>query len=191
MGQVLNEKSDHVLANMEQLGAQTVRELISSGLWPANYNALAKEWLCQKNGEERERKEAHGNAQTQRDAKEPEGIAADSKSQDPVARAPDELVPSAREAVLDAGRLAEDANRRAEDADKRAEAANVMALNAKNLAWTAATLAEQNAGSAKTTKRVAMAALVVALIAIAIPIASLFIQWPPALETLIYIMWHR
>jgi hypothetical protein len=166
MGRVLNEKADHVLANMELLGAQTVRDMISSGRWPANYDALAKEWLRQKDVEEREHKNADG------------------ESQMLLARESNELAHSAREAALDA-------NKRADDAGKRSEGATAMARNAKNIAFAAATSAEQSAGSAKTTKRIAIVALIAALIAIAIPIATLFIRWPPALEALISIMWQR
>lgn len=39
------ENAERVLARMEQLGAETVRDMISSGRWPANYRALALEWL--------------------------------------------------------------------------------------------------------------------------------------------------
>lgn len=38
-------EQERVLARMEQLGAQTVRDMISSGQWPADYHALAQEWL--------------------------------------------------------------------------------------------------------------------------------------------------
>ena len=55
----MNDKAEHVLAHMEQLGAQAVRDMVSSGRWPANYDALAKEWLQQKDTEERARKDVH------------------------------------------------------------------------------------------------------------------------------------
>ena len=55
----------------------------------------------------------------------------------------------------------------------------------------AASSVEENAGAARTAKRIALTALVAALIAIAIPIAALFIRWPPALQTLLNIMWQR
>ncbi len=170
MGRPLNEKSDHVLANMEQLGAETVRDLISSGRWPANYDALAREWLHQKDLEEGNRKEAPGEAQTRSDTKERQHKDADGEAQMPLAQRSNEVAYSAREA---------------------AEGANVTARNAKNIAFAAASLVEQSASTAKTAKRIAIAALVAALIAIAIPIATLFIRWPPALQTLLYIMWQK
>ena len=172
-----------MLANMEQLGAQTVRDLISSGRWPANYNALAKEWLDQKEMEDGDC-QAHGDAQPCRDTEKTQHNDADSEPQMLLARASDERAHSNREAALDASKRAEDANKRAEDA-------NLIARNAKNIAWTAATLVEQNSETAKITKRIAIAALVAALIAIAVPVATLFIRWPPAIETLLYIMWRR
>ena len=191
MGRALNQKADHVLANMEQLGAQTVRDLISSGRWPANYNALAEQWLDQKDMEDGDC-QAHSAAQNCKDTEKTEREDADNDSQMLLARTSDEIAHSAWEAALDASKRAEDANKRAEDAaDKRSVDANLIARNAKNIAWTAATLAEQNSETAKTTKRIAIAALVVALIAISIPIATLFIRWPPAIETLLYIMWRR
>ena len=197
MGRALNQKADHVLANMEQLGAQTVRDLISSGRWPANYNTLARKWLYQKDMEDGDC-QAHSDAQTYKDTEKTEREEADCESQILLAGASDELAHSAREAALEASKRAEeaskraeDANKRAMDADKRAEDANHIARNAKNIAWTAATLVEQNSGSAKTTKWIAIAALVAALIAIAIPIATLFVRWPPAIETLLYIIWRR
>ena len=201
----MNENAEHVLANIEQLGVQIVRDMIWSGRWPANYDALAKEWLRQKDVEQLERNEAYSETQTQEDTKEPERKDADSESQMLLALASNELAHSARGAALDANKRAEDAskraetanmraddaNKRAEDANKRSQGANVIARNAKNIAWAAATSVEQSAGTAKTTKRIAIAALVAALIAIAIPIATLFIRWPPALEALISIMWQR
>src|SRR5215510_8693946 len=54
------ENTERVLARMENLGAETVREMISSGRWPANYRALAREWLRSKDAE---RHEAHQEAQ--------------------------------------------------------------------------------------------------------------------------------
>lgn len=48
-----------VLARMEQLGVETVREMISSGHWPANYRALATSWLLLKDVEETGRKPEH------------------------------------------------------------------------------------------------------------------------------------
>ncbi|HEY1876873.1 MAG TPA: hypothetical protein VGG66_05360, partial [Rhizomicrobium sp.] len=92
----MNENAEHVLANIEQLGVKIVREMIWSGRWPANYDALAREWLHQKDVEERERKEAHSEAQTQKDAKESERIDADSESQMLLALASNELAHSAR-----------------------------------------------------------------------------------------------
>jgi hypothetical protein len=187
----LSEKADHVLANMEQLGAQTVRELISSGRWPANYSALAKEWLHQKDMEEGDRKEAHSEAPTLGGTKEREFKDADGEAPMFLVRRSNEVAHSAREAALFANKRAEDANKHAEDADKRAESANAIARQAKNIACAAATSVDQSASAAKTAKRIAIAALVAALIAIAIPIAVLFIRWPPALQTLLNIMWQR
>jgi uncharacterized protein len=48
--------TEDVFAKMEQLGAETVREMISSGHWPANYRALATSWLRLRGVEEFERK---------------------------------------------------------------------------------------------------------------------------------------
>ena len=171
-----------MLANMEQLGAEAVRELISSGLWPANYDALAKEWLRQKDMEEGGRKAANGEARTRSDTKERSDQ--DGEAQMLLARRSNEVALSARDA-------AEGANKRAEGADKRAEGADAMAREAKNIACAAATSVEENAGTARTAKGIAIAALVAALVAIAIPIAALFIRWPPALQTLLNIMWQR
>jgi hypothetical protein len=169
-----NENAEHVLANIEKLGVQNVRNMVWSGRWPANYDALAKEWLRQKDAEERERKEAHGEAQIQKDTKKPEREDADGEPKMSLARKCIELAHSTRDAAL--------------EANKRALDANTMAREAKNIAWSAAASVER---SAKTTKRIAIAALVAALIAIAIPIVALFIRWPPALEALISIMWQR
>jgi hypothetical protein len=55
----MNEKATDVLAKMDQLGVQAVRDMVLSGQWPANYSALAAAWLHQKDSEERERKDAH------------------------------------------------------------------------------------------------------------------------------------
>ncbi len=175
MGSALQEKADRVLVNMEQLGAQTVRDLISSGQWPANYSALAKEWLHQKDMEEGDRKEAHNEVQTRSDMKERND--ADGEAQMLFARRSNEVALSAREAV--------------EGADKRAEDANAVAREAKNIACAAASSVEENAGTARIAKRIAITALVAALIAIAIPVTALFIRWPPALQTLLNIMWQR
>ena len=54
IGSALMGKADLAFARMEQLGAETVREIISSGRWPANYYALAQEWLRDKDDEDRE-----------------------------------------------------------------------------------------------------------------------------------------
>ena len=191
MGRALNEKSDHVLANMEQLGAQTVRDLISSGRWPANYDALAKEWLHQRDMEDSDRKEGHNQAHTRSDRKERQLSDTDGEAQMLFARRSNDVAQSARETALGANRRAEEANKRAEDADKRAEGADVIAREAKNIACAAATSVEQSASTAKATKWIAIAALVAALTAIAIPVATLFIRWPPALQTLLNIMWQR
>ena len=178
----MNEKAEHVLANMEQLGAKTVRDMVSSGRWPANYHALAKEWLHQKDMEEADREEEHNEVQTRSDTKDRKD--ADGEAQILLARRSNEVALSARDA-------AEGANKRAEDADKRAEDASAVAREAKNIACAAASSVEENAGAARTAKRIALTALVAALIAIAIPIAALFIRWPPALQTLLNIMWQR
>ena len=173
-GRALNESAEHMLADIEQLGVQNVRDMVRSGRWPANYDALAKDRLCQKDVEELERKEAHGEAQIQQDTKEPERKDADSEAKTSLALKCVELAHSTRDAAL--------------EANKRALDANTMAREAKNIAWSAAASVER---SAKTTKRIAIAALVAALIAIAIPIVTLFIRWPPALEALISMMWQK
>jgi hypothetical protein len=178
----MSEKAERVLTNMEQLGAETVRDMISSGRWPANYNFLAREWLRHKDVEESGRKD---------DVEERERKNPDSESQMLLARESNKLAHSASEAALAANKRAEDAEKRAEGAEKRAEGANVIARNAKNIAWAAAASGEWSAETAKTTKWIAIAALVAALIAIAIPIATLFIRWPPALEALISIIWNK
>ena len=63
------ENAERVFARMEQLGAETVREMISSGRWPANYHALAEDWLHNQDKDARdserndERNEEHEEAQ--------------------------------------------------------------------------------------------------------------------------------
>jgi hypothetical protein len=174
----LSENAEHVLANMEQLGAETVRNMISSGRWPANYDALAKQWLHQKDTEERERKCAHGEAQNQEDIGERECKEEDREAQMLLARTSNEAH-SAKEAALAA-------NKRAEEANKRAEDANTIAREAKNIACAV----ELNARTAKRTKRIATAALVAGLIAIAISIISLLMRWPPILKALTFMIWQ-
>jgi hypothetical protein len=169
----LSEKAEHVLANMEQLGAETVRNMISSGRWPANYDALAKEWLHQKDTEERERNRAHGEVLNQKEIGERECEDEDREAQMLLARASNELAHSAKEAALAAKQRAEEANKRAEDA-------NTIARDAKNIACAV----ELNARTAKRTKRIATAGLVAGLIAIAISIVSLLMRWPLMLKAL-------
>ena len=59
------ENAERVFARMEQLGAETVREMISSGRWPANYHALAQDWLHNqdKDARDSERNEEHEEGQ--------------------------------------------------------------------------------------------------------------------------------
>ena len=105
----MQEKAEHVLANMEQLGAQTVRDMVSSGRWPANYQALAKEWLHQKETEEREQDDANRDAQMF------------------LARKSNELARSARDQALEANKRAEEANAAAREANSIAWAASATA----------------------------------------------------------------
>jgi hypothetical protein len=59
------ENAERVLVRIEQLGEESVREMISSGRWPANYHALARDWLHNqdKDAQDCERNEEHGEAQ--------------------------------------------------------------------------------------------------------------------------------
>ena len=59
------ENAERVLARIEQLGAESVRDMISSGRWPANYHALAHDWLHNqdKDAQDSERNEEHEEAQ--------------------------------------------------------------------------------------------------------------------------------
>lgn len=60
------ENAERVFARMEQLGADTVREMISSGRWPSNYHALAQKWLRtqDKDAHDSERNEEHEEVQS-------------------------------------------------------------------------------------------------------------------------------
>jgi uncharacterized protein len=51
--------TEDVFAKFEQLGVETVREMISTGHWPANYLALATSWLQLRDVEEIEQKPEH------------------------------------------------------------------------------------------------------------------------------------
>lgn len=102
----MSEKAEHVLANMEQLGAQTVRDMVLSGRWPANYRALAKEWLHQKDTEEHEQDDAQRDAQMF------------------LARRSNELAHAAKDEALNANKRAEDANAIAREANSIAWAAS-------------------------------------------------------------------
>jgi uncharacterized protein len=55
----MTKMTEDVFAKFEQLGVETIREMISSGHWPANYLALATSWLQLRDVEEIERKPEH------------------------------------------------------------------------------------------------------------------------------------
>jgi hypothetical protein len=103
------EKDEHVLAHMEQLGAPAVRDMVSSGRWPPNYQALAQEWLAKKDTENREREET------------------DKESQLFFARRSNENAIVARDVALAAKKLAEDAGVIASGANSVSLAASEVA----------------------------------------------------------------
>ena len=147
----MHERADDVLAHMEQLGAQTVRDMIASGRWPANYSALAKAWLHQKDAEEQDRKDAH-KAETVL-----------------VAQRSNELSRSAVDAARQAGDVARSANDAAIEANRLVGDANTAAQEANSMARDAARIAHTNS-------IIAIVSLVAALIAMAISIIAIFVK---------------
>ena len=85
------ETAEDVRAHMEQLGTQTVREMLTSGQWPENHRALANAWLAQKDSGGHERVDVHR---------------ADAQL---VAQQSNEMARSARDAARDAHKMGEDA----------------------------------------------------------------------------------
>jgi hypothetical protein len=144
----VNEKAEHVLANMEQLGAQTVRDMVLSGRWPANYHALAKEWLHQKDTEERERDDAQRDAQTF------------------LARRSNELAHSARDEALKA-------NKRAEEACAMAREANSIAWAASTSVERSAETARTNNKIAIAALVAALIAIAISIVSLFVRLAPM------------------
>lgn len=141
------QNAEDVRARMDRLGVQTVREMVSSGRWPANYHALATTWLDQKDKEERERTETH----------RAEAVV--------VAQRSNELARSA----TNAAREATDVARSAKDA---AMEVNRLAIDANDAAREANSIAHAAARTARNNSIIAILALIGALIAIAISIVG-------------------
>jgi hypothetical protein len=143
------EKDEHVLAHMEQLGAPAVRDMVSSGRWPANYQALAQEWLAKKDTEGREREEA------------------DKEAQLFFARRSNENALVARDVALAAKKLAEDAGVIARDA-------NSISLTASDVADRSAQAALASQRIAVIALMIAIVAIAISIAPLIVKIGDAF-----------------